>query len=314
MTYSSEVKKELSQLRIMSKIEALLELSAIARVSASVVMRGGEIQLRFFSESVDVMHRVINIIRYLYRRELPMICQKNESLQIEPIYSTLLDSEELDRFIEQSGFDLLGDYREEKTRILSRLRSEVNSKAYVRGAFLGGGSIVDPHKSYHFEIVTTKKSDMEILKEVFDSMDLKAKCTKRKNHNVIYFKDSEAIADCLVCMGATNAMLALEDVKAYKEIRNDANRRTNADAANISKQVKAATKQIQNVEYLKKVGKFSELPDALKEIAELRLSNPILNYRELGEIAKPKISKSGVNHRMNRLMKFAEEIKSINNK
>jgi len=306
MTFSTDVKQELSAARMGSKIEALLELSAISRTNASIHMNHEGMRLLFFSESRDVIQRVGRLAKLLYGEELPVLTRQNEQLQKKPIFQTYLEGAHVERFLEQGAIDLLGNYTEEKERIFGRLQSEENGRAYLRGAFLGGGSVVDPVKSYHLELVTSNAEDAWLLRRVLEAERINAKHMRRKGNEVIYMKDSEAIAEFLVAIGASNAMLALENAKAMKDLRNDINRKVNAETANMDKSIAASVNQIDAIKHLEHTVGLAQIPEQLAAIAGMRLAHPDVNLRALGELMNPPIGKSGVNHRMKKLMELAK--------
>ncbi len=309
MSFSADTKKELCSLKFNSKIEALLELSAIARMNANVLVRNqGQVQLRFFSESKEVILRVIRMIDYLYQEELDMLTQQNEQLKQAPVYSAIFTGKALDLFFEESGYNALGSYTESVDRILSRLKSEDNAKTYLRGAFLGGGSVTNPVKAYHFEIVVPSNEDIELLLALMEEADIEAKVGLRRDMPLLYIKDSEMISNILVYIGAPQAMLKLEDAKAMKDLRNDINRKVNAETANMDKQLDASFKQIKAIRYIEDNGGLEQLPDSLIDVAQARLSNPQANLRSLGELMDPPLSKSGVSHRLRKIASFAEDL------
>lgn len=181
-------------------------------------------------------------------------------------------------------------------------------KAFIRGAFLACGAVSSPQKDYHLEFsvpyMNLSKSLMTALRET----ELSPKLTNRKGYNIIYFKDSEEIEDCLYIMGAGNSMFDMMNVKIVKEIRNSANRKANCDAANIEKTVAAASPQIAAILKIQDKQGLDSLPDGLKQMAELRLENPDSSLGELSQMLDPPISRSGVNHRLSRLVKIAENL------
>lgn len=179
--------------------------------------------------------------------------------------------------------------------------------AFVRGAFLQCGTISDPEKGYHLEFVTTHKLLGEDLLALLREMEMPARMVKRKNNYVVYLKESEAIEDLLNIMGATQSAFALMDVKMVREVRNNINRQVNCDAANIAKTATAAAKQIQAIETIARLRGLESLPDPLLEVARLRLDNPEMSLKEMGESLSQPISRHGVNHRMQRLLELATE-------
>lgn len=308
MTFSYEVKSELANLKIDSKIEALIELSSMARINASVSLKNGQLYLVFFSEHKDVILRVLALVNKLYKIKLNMYSREDGSLQIKPIYRTSFGGEYLETFLEESGFDIMGRAKANISDILSRLSPEKNAKAYLRGAFLAGGSIVDPEKSYHMEIVLSGQEEGKYLEFVGKKLDLAFKKTNRKDDKVFYLKDSELISDFLVDVGADRAMLSLENIKIKKEVKNDINRQANAETANYDKQIKASAEQIQYIDKIaSKVG-LDKIPETLSELAYARLKNPEASLKELGELLTPKLGKSGVNHRLKKLKKIADNL------
>ena len=183
-------------------------------------------------------------------------------------------------------------------------------KAYIRGAFLSSGTITDPNKSYHFEITTKTKRQAEELKETIEFFNLKAGITSRKNHFVVYLKDSSAVADILAVMEANRSVLELENVKVVKEFRENINRKVNCETANIKKTVRAGVKQIEDIEFIEREIGLSELPDTLEEIARARLKYPDTSLTELGTYLSTPLGKSGVNHRLRRISKVAEQLRN----
>lgn len=186
-------------------------------------------------------------------------------------------------------------------------------RAYIRGAFLAAGSISNPNKSYHFEIVCRTMEQAKQLQEVINSFDMDAKVVERKKHYIVYLKEGSQIVDILNVMEAHVALMNLENVRILKEMRNSVNRKVNCETANISKTVNAAVKQLEDITYIRdKIG-LESLPDNLREIARLRLEYPEAPLKELGTYLNPPVGKSGVNHRLRKISIIAEtERKRVN--
>lgn len=182
-------------------------------------------------------------------------------------------------------------------------------RAYIRGAFLSSGSITDPEKGYHFEIVTSSYKQAEQLIEQFELFDIEAKSVERKGHIVVYIKEGAQIVDALNVMEAHHALMDLENVRILKEVRNTVNRKVNCETANINKTVNAAVKQIEDIEFIRATVGYDDLPLPLKETAQLRLEYPEAPLKELGELMNPPVGKSGVNHRLRKLSIIAEELR-----
>ena len=187
-------------------------------------------------------------------------------------------------------------------------------RAYIRGAFLAAGSISDPEKSYHFEIVCRTMEQAKQLQDVINSFDMDAKIVERKKHFVVYLKEGSQIVDILNVMEAHIALMNLENVRILKEMRNSVNRKVNCETANISKTVNAAVKQLEDIVYVRDTIGFETLPDGLREIAELRLEYPEAPLKELGTYLNPPVGKSGVNHRLRKISTIAETERARMNK
>lgn len=181
-------------------------------------------------------------------------------------------------------------------------------RAFLRGAFLASGSISDPEKSYHFEIVCPDEAQAERLRELFASFELDAKILLRKKYYIVYLKEGAQIVDALNIMGAHVALMNLENVRILKEMRGSVNRIVNCETANINKVVGAACRQAEDIRYIQaKIG-LDELPPALREMAQIRLEYPDSPLAELGKLCDPPIGKSGVNHRLRKLGEIAEKL------
>ena len=182
-------------------------------------------------------------------------------------------------------------------------------RAYIRGAFLAAGSVSNPEKSYHLEIVCQDERQALFLAELLESFEIEAKIILRKRYHVLYVKDGTKIVEMLNVMGAHIALMDFENKRILKEMRNSVNRKVNCETANIGKTVNAAQRQIEDIKQLMKTDAYRALPPALMEIADLRVMYPEATLKELGELSTPAIGKSGVNHRLRKLSKMAEELK-----
>lgn len=182
-------------------------------------------------------------------------------------------------------------------------------RAFIRGAFLAGGSISDPNKSYHFEIVCRTPSQAHQLKEMINSFEMDAKIVARKKYQVVYLKEGSQIVDILNVMEAHVALMNLENVRILKGMRNSVNRKVNCETANISKTVNAAVQQAKDIAYIRDTAGLDSLPDTLKEMALLRLEYPDASLKELGAYLDPPVGKSGVNHRLRKISEIAEGLR-----
>ena len=180
--------------------------------------------------------------------------------------------------------------------------------AYIRGAFLATGSVTDPEREYHLEFSTYSVEEAQFLMELLSSQGLNPRGARRRNKKVIYLKECEQIADLIGYMSDGKAGLEIISAQIEKEMKSSAQRRVNCDSANLTKQARASAKQLSAIKRIKKARKWSRLPEVLREMGELRLANPDLSIEELGRLTDPPIGKSGVNHRLKRIMEYANKI------
>ncbi len=303
MSFSADVKEELCKCSLESACCNRAELAAIVSFCGSVVTRPEGSALRIRTENFNVAKRTQKLF--------------------ELVFGFNIDITERAK---KSGGSTFAMYIYEQSQLLSAMnklgllinkiikfninpfivQEECCKRAYLRGAFLGGGSVTSPKKSYHFEIETHYQGLSRDFVELLLEQDIEAKTVMRKSLSVIYIKESEAIADIIALMGATDSMIELYNVKMEKDYKNNINRQVNCETANLKKQGDAAAKQIVAIKKLVS-DKRVNLPDQLKELAAIRVEYPEASLKELGEMLSPQISKSGVNHRLKKLIEMAEK-------
>jgi DNA-binding protein WhiA len=191
----------------------------------------------------------------------------------------------------------------------SFIKSSCCQRAFLRGAFLAVGSISDPHKGYHLEFVCPTEAKAEQLRDVMAGFDLESRIVLRKKYHVVYLKEGEAIVDLLNVLGAPVSLMELENTRIYKEVNNSVNRRVNCEMSNIRKTVNAATRQIEDIEFLRDNYGLERLSPTLQEMASVRLEYPEMPLGELGQYLDPPVGKSGVNHRLRKLSELAEKVR-----
>ncbi len=189
------------------------------------------------------------------------------------------------------------------------IKSSCCQRAFLRGAFLSVGSMSDPQKGYHLEFVCTDEAKALQLQNVMQNFDLDAKIVLRKKYHVVYLKEGSCIVDLLNICEAHKALMDFENLRILKEMRNSVNRRVNCETANITKTVNAATRQIEDITYIRDHYGFQNLPENLRQIAEIRLEYPDAPLKELGSYLNPPVGKSGVNHRLRRISELAEKMR-----
>lgn len=308
MSFSTETKNELSRMDIGNRTLDIAELSAIIRLSGSLHFMGNmQIGLKITTELNSIARRVFKILKKEFEINTSITVNKNQMLKKNNSYVLTITPE----MGASKLLVALGILDNENTFIT---RNDISNKivkepedahAYIRGAFLGGGSINDPEKNYHMEFVANNEDYAYELSELINSMGFNSKIVARKNNFVVYLKESEQISDLLAIIGATNAMFALQNIKIMKEMRNNVNRIVNCETANLSKTVDAAVRQVENILIIQKTIGIRGLPENLQELAMLRLEYEDMSLKELGEMLHPPLGKSGVNHRFKKIEEIA---------
>ena len=189
------------------------------------------------------------------------------------------------------------------------VQKECCKKAFIRGAYLAAGSISDPNKFYHYEIVCEYEEDAVQLQELLLYFELDAKVIQRKRNYIVYLKEGNNITDVLNLMGAVVSQMNLYNIMILKGMRNDVNRKVNCETANLNKTIEAAVKQIRDIEYLRDTVGLESLSDGLRQVAYVRLENPDMNLKDIGERLNPTVGKSGVNHRLRKISEMAEQLR-----
>lgn len=291
----------------------LAELAAVVRINGLVkVINENEINLRITTENSALARRVFLLIKELYGVNTEIIIRRSPKLKKNIVYILILTSSKgLKKILDDMNIVCSNEDRKEvkylPCEILSKDREY--QKAYLRGAYLAAGSMSDPEKTYHLEIITQKKDLAKELSGLINDFKLNSKIIKRKCNYVVYLKEGESIVDFLNIIGAHAALLELENVRVLKEVRNNVNRIVNCETANLQKTVDASIRQVKNITYIKENLGFDKLPENLREIAILRLKYSDFSLKELGEMLTPALGKSGVNHRLRKLDKIADKIR-----
>ena len=313
MSFSAKVKGELGRYTEMSKEEALAQISAMMKVSGTIGFNGKGLSFKITTENPTSARLVFTLLKEHFHIHSKLMVKKSNSLKKNNIYMVVIDEEmgvrellkETGIFKEVDGGITL-DYRIDEKMV----ETDNEKRAYIRGAFLGGGSVTNPEKNYHLEFVTHSEEYAHDLCELINSCGLNSKVIQRKNSFIVYIKEGEQIVDILNIMGAHSCLLELENIRIMKEMRNNVNRLVNCETANLSKTVNAAVRQVESIKLIQSKIGLKRLPQNLREIAELRLEYPDESLKELGEMLTPPVGKSGVNHRLRKIEKIAEELRS----
>ena len=291
----------------------IAEIAAIISLCGSIsINEENQYFVKINTENLTVARKYFMLIKETFNASPEILLRRNLNLKKSKVYTVVVrDSKVSLKILEAAKLlDEDGEIRE----ILSLtdnliIRNACCRRAFIRGAFLASGSMSDPAKTYHFEIVTTTMEKAEQIQSIICFFDIDAKIVIRKKYFVVYVKEGSQIVDLLNIMEAHVSLMELENVRILKEMRNSINRQVNCETANINKTVAAATKQIEDIQYIKDTIGFSKLSEGLEEIARLRLEHPDASLKELGALLSPPIGKSGVNHRLRKLGEIADSLR-----
>lgn len=291
MSFSGKIKEELAQHYAKARHCNLAELSALVHMSGSFEKDGyGRCILKLHTENDGVARKCFTLLGKTFNISTDIAIRRNTAKGSCSYY------------IRAKGEELLA-----VENVI--VQAVCCKRAYIRGAFIASGSMSDPDKSYHFEIVCGTLKQAEYLKNMINSFEMDAKIVKRKKSYVVYLKEGSQIVDVLNIMEAHVALLELENVRIMKEMRNTVNRKVNCETANINKTVSASVRQMEDIIYIRDNIGFDKLPDGLKDVALTRLTYPDATLKELGGLLENPIGKSGVNHRLRKLSEIAEKLR-----
>ncbi|MBO4298085.1 MAG: DNA-binding protein WhiA [Clostridia bacterium] len=313
MSFSTDAKSEIMRQPYKDRRDVRAELTAFALLAGSVSFRGsGRYLLSTSSENAAVMRYAFTQARRVAQVTPEIQTVRSNQLGDHVRYRLALTEE--DSLALLNGLDLLdpnaflGIRREPPKAVLAREGSRV---AFVRGAFLAVGWVNHPEKAYHLEFAMPDAGHAEGLMRMLAKMGFRCGVAERKSQFVAYIKDADGVSRLLAMMGAFGAYMAFENVRIMKQLRGGVNRQMNCDDSNTDKTVRAAEKQLNDIEYLRAHGGLEALPRPLREIAEARYNNPDANLAELGQLLDPPIGKSGVNNRLRRLSALADEKRGL---
>ncbi|MCS4470972.1 DNA-binding protein WhiA [Clostridium botulinum] len=311
MSFSLKVKNEVCKHVEVNKQEAIAELSAIMKVSGTLLFTNKQFNFKITTENAAIARLVFKILKEHFGIHTEIMIKKNNSLKKNNIYIILISEEEgVKSLLKEVGIikETINVFSLDYNISKSIIECDECRRAYIRGLFRGG-SISNPEKTYHLEFVTHNEEYAKDLSNLINSYNLNSKVIKRKNSYIIYLKEGEQIVDLLNIIGAHASLLELENVRIMKEMRNNVNRLVNCETANLSKTVNAAVRQVESIKFIEREIGLGRLPKNLRDVAELRIKYPDESLRELGKMLNPPVGKSGVNHRLRRIEKIADELK-----
>ena len=309
MSFATDTKQELCEIRDKPCCE-LAELAALLHGAGALhIGRDGPF-LTLNTETPRVARRVFTLCKARFGFTPELRTQARKRLRRRNTYQVVLPPGRADKVLVECGLIALASdgLRIRRAVPLSLLRRKCCKHAYLRGAFLAAGTISDPGKGYHLEIVSSGQEYAESLAALIQKLEIPAKVVPRRESFVVYLKESEYIVEFLNRIGAHQALMALENVRITKNVRNNVNRAANCDSANVDKTMDASRRQIEANREIEEGMGLSRLPRHLREMAEKRLEVHETPMKELGECFSPPISKSAVNHRLRRLVEIAQEM------
>lgn len=290
MSFSSDIKQELNNLKNLSNKETVKYELIGYLVSGNI-----DIEKNYIEYTTESDYNINRFSKLLSNLNI------DHNIDVSgKIFVIKVRSKYLEDFITIDEGEICID-----KKIIEENNNQENSRAIIRGMFLGSGSINNPENKYHLEISFSNNRNLELAAEILEKLDIKVKNMVVKNKYYIYIKEGEEISKILALIGANKAVMKFEEIRIQREMRGKVNRLVNCESANLNKTINASVEQIAAINKLKQEGRYNKLNDNLKEIAELRLENPDMSLIELGKKLKNPVGKSGVNYRLKKIMEIA---------
>ncbi|MDO5037453.1 MAG: DNA-binding protein WhiA [Tissierellia bacterium] len=311
-SFSTSVKNELARLDLKDQGQMIAELAGVVRLAGSLKLSSfRDLSLVLATENASCARRYLSLLRRVYTDDVGVRVIKTGQVKTKNTYEIQLkDPGTLSLLLDDIAFLRDGNIFSANYKTpASVIRSRDQGRAYIRGAFLGGGSVTDPEKGYHLEFVTGNQDLAGDLVYWLKSLGFSGKITHRKEKQVVYIKEAEEISDLLALMGGGQSVLKFEDVRVVKDLRNYVNRRVNFETANLNKTVKASIRQLENIKFLEEKIGLGKLPSQLQEVAKLRKAYPEASLQEIGSYLDPAVGKSGINHRFKKIDEMANKLR-----
>ncbi|RFU63883.1 DNA-binding protein WhiA [Peribacillus glennii] len=309
MSFASETKKELTTLE-EKECCGKAELCALIRMNGSLSFSNRKLIVDIQTENAAIARRIYTLLKKSYEVQVELLVRKKMKLKKNNVYIVRMSSGGQQIL---ADLKILGDgFTIQHSISKALVAKKCCKRAYLRGAFLAGGSVNNPEtSSYHLEVFSLYKEHNDALCELMNQFGLKAKTLERKKGYITYLKEAEKIAEFLSIVGAHNALLRFEDVRIVRDMRNSVNRLVNCETANLNKTIGASLRQVENIRFIEETAGLGILPDKLREIAELRVAFQDVTLKELGEmVSGGHISKSGINHRLRKIDEIAEKLRA----
>ncbi len=312
MSFSAKIKDELSRHIPKSRHCQLAELAAAISLSGRIRPEVDGYDIMLSSENMAVARKYFTLLKKTFNINTDISVRETDYPRKSKVCELHVADGRKGREILESLKYLDPDGELNLTEHIVNgllIQKTCCRRSFIRGAFLASGSVSNPEKSYHFEIVCPKKELAEDLARIINVFDLDSKVTNRKNSYIVYIKESSQIVEILNVMEAHVALMDLENIRILKSMRNSVNRRVNCETANLNKVASAAVKQTDDIRLIMDRMGLEALPENLEEVARVRLENPEATLKELGEMLDPPVGKSGVNHRLRKISEIAESLR-----
>ena len=313
MSFSSEIKEELSEQKLGARHCRIAEIAAIISLCGGVTVSGRErYRLKIQTENLPVARKYFTLLRKTFNIVVEFSIRQYKGQKKSRVYTVdVKNHEDVVQILQAVKLENGSEYSDDVVGLPDNLITQrvCCKRAFLRGAFLVAGSVSDPTKFYHLEFTCATEAKAEQLQSILRAFQLEARIIPRKKYYVVYLKEGDQIVDALNVMEAHRALMELENIRILKDMRNTVNRKVNCETANIHKTVSAAVKQIEDIKYIRDTIGFGELPEMLLQMAEIRLSYPDATLKELGMLLSPQVGKSGVNHRLRKLSEIAGELR-----
>ncbi|ACB85588.1 DNA-binding protein WhiA [Natranaerobius thermophilus] len=307
MSFAKSCKNELSRIEINRECCERAELAAFIHMNGSLTIKG-DVTLHLTTENPAIARRIFRVFKSRFKKEMQILMRKKMRLQKGNSYSLILTGKNTVSLV-LSNLEITKGSFDLNTGITPELvANRCCKRAYLRGAFMARGSIANPDASYHMEMTADYEEYLDDLIKVMQYFELSPGKLARKKEYVSYLKDSEQICEFLNIIGAHKTLLDYENVRVMKGMRNKINRLVNCETANLQKTVVASLRHIKNIQTIDENLGLTQLPKSLQEVAIKRVEYPEANLKELGELLEPPVGKSGVNHRLRKLEKIAEQL------
>jgi len=310
MSFSSGIKEELSRQIGSARHCRIAEITAIINISGQIEYDEelSKYGIKVHTENPTVARKYFTLLKKTFNIKVEVVMRRSNHLMKKRVYNLyILKKNDVVKVLQ--ACHLL-----EKGKVFHRIEpllvaTTCCKRSYIRGAFLASGSMSEPEKTYHLEIVDMNESHSDELMKLVNHFDIDAKSILRKKYHVIYIKEGKQIVEFLNVIEAHVALMELENLRILKEMRNHVNRMVNCETANLKKTVSAAVRQVSDITYIEDTVGLFILAEPLEELARLRLEHSGASLKELGQMLSPSVGKSGVNHRLRKISGFAEQLR-----